>query len=153
MGIFRNIQRVLADIAPVVAAVAPIVAPGLGGIIAAQIARGFIPRGVVGARPVPAPANPCQAPAFTSRFQSANFSTGGSLPGRGLAFFNTFQPRSAVGRVALDRCPPTTCPCPATAALPATVAALPQVAGLSPEQQAAVARFTNFSRDRFGRRI
>lgn len=131
MGLFRNIRRVLGDIAPIVSVVAPIVAPGIGGFLSGAIAQQFVPRGVVGARPVPRPANPCQPPAFSSPFQSANFPTGGSLPGRGLAFLNTFQPRSAVGRVALDRCPPSRCPCPSAVA----------PSRLTPAQQSAIDRF------------
>lgn len=131
MGVFRNIQRIIGDVAPLVAAVAPIVAPGIGGFLAGAIAQQFVRRGVVGARPVPRPANPCQPPAFSSPFQSANFPTGGSLPGRGLAFLNTFQPRSAVGRVALDRCPPSRCPCPSAVA----------PSRFTPAQQSALDRF------------
>lgn len=150
MGLFsgfsrltRNISRVFTDVAPIVAAVAPIVAPGFGGFIAGAIAEQFIQPGVVGARPVPAPINPCQAPAFSAPFQARMFTSGGSPSGRELANFNSFQPRSAVGRRVVDRCPPSgTCPtCPGTPV--ATVAQAPQ---LNPEQQAFLARFQRTNR-------
>jgi len=169
MGIFSifnraatNLNRVLGDVAPLVAAVAPIAVPGFGGFVAGALAQGFIEPGVVGARPVPVPMNPCQAPAFSAPFQASNFPSGGSPSGRELANFNSFQPRSAVGRQVVPRCPPSgTCPCPTTAAAAPMIsdpriAAAVQMQGLDPVQQAAVARFTNFqsaSQTRFGRRI
>jgi len=156
MGVFRfvdrltrNLTRVVTDVAPIAAAAAPILLPGFGGIVAGAIAQQFVAEpGVVGARPQIAVTDPCQRPSFSAPFQARNFQTGGSPSGRNMAFLNTFQPRSAVGRQVVSRCPPNgTCPCPS-----APVVSDPRV-GLTAEQQQALARFSSFQASRFGRRI
>jgi len=164
MGLFsgfsrltRNLSRVVGDVAPIVAAVAPIVAPGVGGFLAGALAQQFIEPGIVGARPLPVAVDPCQRPAFSAPFRARFNPSGGSPAGRDLAFFNTFQPRSAVGRQVVSRCPPNgSCPCPSSAiAAPIIsdprVAAIAQAQGLTPQQQQAIADFSGFQRNRFGR--
>lgn len=96
---FRNIRRVVRDVAPIAAAIAPI-ALGVGA--GALISQVLAPQ----AAQIPAatraqvartrcPASGAQGRGFSAPFQSANFTTGGSLPGRSAA---VFQRRLAVGR-------------------------------------------------------
>lgn len=154
MGLFSgfsrlttNLSRVLGDVAPLVQAIAPIAAPGIGGILAGSLAGAFIdsPGRVVAAM------NPCATPpAFSAPFRAANFPSGGSPSGRQLAFFNTFQPRSAVGRQVVPRCP-SSCACPSASPVALSPRVAASVGGLSAAQIAAAQRFANFSG--FGRRF
>jgi len=126
MGLFRNIRRVLGDIAPIVATVAPIVAPGIGGFLASRIAgsiaRSTAPRAnsaaavARGAPVVPrfCPRMGVVGRPFSSQFQSRNFSTGGAFAGRPLVFTGGRVP---VGReVVAQFCPSVPDPLPVSQA-------------------------------------
>jgi len=131
MGLFssikKNLARVIRDVAPIGAIAAQIALPGLGGAVAANIIRAV---GVREGRPVAARRSPvgvaiprCPPPgipgnALNSRFQSRNFRSGGSTPGR---VASRFIPRSVVGRRASPPIPRrlpavSACPCPPSAA-------------------------------------
>lgn len=98
---FRNIRRVVADVAPIVQAIAPIALPLIGGALAGAVisrigGRSELPP----AAAATVAATRCPQPGvisggFSAPFQSANFSTGGSLPGRAAS---TFIARRALGR-------------------------------------------------------
>ena len=117
----RNLNRVIADVAPIAAVGAQFALPGIGGFLAGRaiqsigrsaaadnvratqrnaaidLRRGCAPQGVVGTP-------------FNSTFQSGTFPSGGALPGRQAAIF---VGRDAIGRqVGSAGCPGRTCPCP-----------------------------------------
>jgi len=144
VGLFRNIRRVIGDIAPVVSAVAPIVAPGLGGFlisqVAGRIARNTAPRAnpavaVARGAPVVPPFCPRMGVVgrpFSGQFQSRNFSSGGAFPGRPFVFTGGRVP---VGRDIVAQFCPT-----APAALPITTPATTgQFASVASQVQAVAA--------------
>ncbi len=129
MGLFRNIRRVLSDVAPFVAAAAPFVAPGLGGFIVSQVATAVsrtVPRRASGASI--AQGGPIVPPfcarmgvvggPFSSQFGARNFVSGGAFPGRPLVFTGGRVP---VGRdIVAQFCP--SAPAALPIVTPATVA-------------------------------
>jgi len=116
---FRNITRVVADVGQVARVVAPIALPLIGGALAGQLVSRLLPsqpsqlppRAAAAVAATRCPPAGVVRGGFSAPFQSANFSSGGSLPGR---FASTFQARRALGRNVARRPPPRMVPagCP-----------------------------------------
>jgi len=169
--LFRNVDRVIEDVSPIVGAAAPFLIPGPGGFILSQLAQ-------AGAAPQRAPTRPSvsainagaplvrptcrpmgvQGQAFSAPFQARNFPTGGAFPGR------TVNPFGG-GRVPVGRDIPKgiRCPKPAGPSFPgpeAVAIAEAEVAAVPPVPSVVVPRFaptalntnTALIRSRFGAR-
>jgi len=123
MGLFsrikRNILRGVQDVAPIVQIAAPFVAPGLGGLIASQLAARVrrsnsptrnsataIARGGPIIRPT-CPRRGVVGGGFSAPWNARNFISGGSFPGRSIA---TRGGRVPVGRDITSRFCPTPAP-------------------------------------------
>jgi len=120
VGLFRNIERIFEDVAPIAAALAPAFIPGPLGFIASAALTGISrnnpsqPAQQVAAQQVFARQQcpPMGVPrgGFSGPFRSAFFPSGGALAGRGLA--GSFFAGNVLGRPQAQGCPPVSCACP-----------------------------------------